>query len=506
MRGTPLSDLYPEFAAEADGWDPTTVSYGSEKKLPWKCAFGHQWIASPNKRTSNNSKCPYCSGLLIRPGFDDLVTTNPELAAEADGWDPTTLRPGSEKKVGWKCKLGHCWSASVVSRAKKKQSGCPYCANRVLLSGFNDVATTNPELAAEADGWDPSEVITGGRAKKDWKCSAGHTWAATISNRTHSKTGCPVCTNQRVSVGDNDFATRFPELAAEADGWDPSTVVFGSNLIRRWKCAIGHSWDARTSHRVEGSQCPYCTNTFVLAGFNDLATLFPNIAAQANGWDPTTVLAKTEKRMQWMCLLGHTWKVSAASRTRPPFTGCPTCSNHKLLAGFNDLATTNPDVAAQADGWDPTTVFAGSANKRKWICEQGHKWTTSVATRTSTRKKGCPSCASSGFDPNKDAWLYFLRHELWGLLQIGITNVPDARLGYHKSIGWEILEIRGPMPGDITKQWEQDILRALKHRRVKLSPNQIAQFSGYTEAWIQEDFPAKSLTELMNLVHTDEGK
>ena len=66
-------------------------------------------------------------------------------------------------------------------------------------------------------------------------------------------------------------------------------------------------------------------------------------------------------------------------------------------------------------------------------------------------------------------------------------------------------ELRGPMPGDVTRQWEQDILHALKRRGVKLAPEQIAgKFSGYTEAWIKEDFPAKSLTELMQLVHNDE--
>ena len=62
-----------------------------------------------------------------------------------------------------------------------------------------------------------------------------------------------------------------------------------------------------------------------------------------------------------------------------------------------------------------------------------------------------------------------------------------------------------PMPGGTTYQWEQDVLHSLKRRGVELAPEHIAgKFSGYTEAWVQEDFPAKSLTELMNLVHEDE--
>jgi hypothetical protein len=61
------------------------------------------------------------------------------------------------------------------------------------------------------------------------------------------------------------------------------------------------------------------------------------------------------------------------------------------------------------------------------------------------------------------------------------------------------------MPGVLTHQWEQDILHALQRRGVSLAPEHVAgKFSGYTEAWIQEDFPANSLSELMQLVHNDE--
>ena len=58
----------------------------------------------------------------------------------------------------------------------------------------------------------------------------------------------------------------------------------------------------------------------------------------------------------------------------------------------------------------------------------------------------------------------------------------------------------------LTHQWEQDILKALRRRFVSLGPEHIAgKFSGYTESWIEEDFPVKSLAELMQLVHDDEN-
>jgi len=63
--------------------------------------------------------------------------------------------------------------------------------------------------------------------------------------------------------------------------------------------------------------------------------------------------------------------------------------------GVNDLATLHPEVAAEADGWDPSTVLAGSHSKMKWVCLEGHRWTTVIKDRT-LGGNGCPSCAEYG--------------------------------------------------------------------------------------------------------------
>ena len=36
-------------------------------------------------------------------------------------------------------------------RSMRVDDSCPYCKNRKLLCGFNDLATTHPELVAEWD-------------------------------------------------------------------------------------------------------------------------------------------------------------------------------------------------------------------------------------------------------------------------------------------------------------------------------------------------------------------
>ena len=118
---------------------------------------------------------------------------------------------------------------------------------------------------------------------------------------------------------------------------------------------------------------------------------------------------------------------------------------------------------------------------------------------------GCPSCAKTGFNPGKPGWLYLFEHELWGLLQIGITNVPDQRLATHQSRGWRLLDLRGPLPGDVAREWEQSILQALRKNGVATGPEHIAgRFDGFSEAWVQEERPAGMLVELMRLVEDQE--
>jgi hypothetical protein len=487
-----LATTHPEIAKEAYGWDPTTVIAGSHKKLKWECNKHHRWISSVGSRTINGSKCLVCSNQKVLAGFNDLATTHPEIAKEAYGWDPRTVVAGSGKRLEWKCKYGHIWTAVTFTR---KQTNCPVCANKKVLAGFNDYATTHPELAQEADGWDPTTVIGGTNKKLKWKCSNGHKWEASGNSRATNKSNCPVCSNQKVLEGVNDLATTHPELAQEADGWDPTTVIAGTNKKLKWKCSNGHKWEAVGSTRVSGTRCPTCVNRKVKKGFNDLATTHPELAQEAYGWDPTTVIAGTNKKLKWKCKNGHIWVESGELRKRG---GCPYCSNHRLLKGFNDLQTTYPAMAKEADGWDPAEVISGTHKRLNWKCDLGHQWNTSVRSRTNSGS-GCPSCAKTGFDPNKSAYLYFLIQPIWEIYQIGITNQPHDRLQKHTRNGFDLLEIRGPMNGHTAKELEDALLQFLKSQKADLSPDHVAgRFDGYSESWTIDSYKVNNLKELID--------
>ncbi len=352
--------------------------------------------------------------------------------------------------------------------------------------GINDLETKFPKLAAEADGWDPSTVTYGSGKKMPWKCKEGHTWRANINNRSCHDKGCPYCANQKLWKGFNDLETKFPEVAAEADGWDPSTVIAGSHKRLPWKCKEGHTWKnsvVQRSYLKRG--CPYCANQKLWKGFNDLETKFPEVASEADGWDPSTVIAGSRKRLPWKCKEGHTWKAVLSNRTSLG-RGCPYCANYKLWKGFNDLETKFPEVAAETDGWDPSTFLAGHYKKMPWKCKEGHKWKATISNRTSGDGSGCPACAEHGFNPEKPAWFYLMRRK--NEQQIGITNDLVTRLKNHKKNGWKELEVIGPIEGSIVQKTERDIKKWLK--------DHVGCISNTKENWSMSKMKINSLAEL----------
>lgn len=277
-----------------------------------------------------------------------------------------------------------------------------------LITGVNDLATTHPALSKE---WDhnknesvtPGDVSHGSVKKAWWRCEKGHSWQAAIYSRTGG-TGCPYCANIKVLPGFNDLPTLNPELVKEWDyeknaGIRPEMVAPNSSKKLWWKCGKGHSWQAVTASRNTGRGCPYCTNRTLLPGFNDLATVYPLLAAEwhteKNGRAaPGQILAGGHKKRWWLCSLGHEWQATVSNRIFG--SGCPYCAGRTVFPGFNDLATTRPDILEE---WDyganadisPTEVSRGSRQSVWWRCKNGHSFKSLIVNRTN-RGTGCPYC------------------------------------------------------------------------------------------------------------------
>ena len=135
-------ELIPEWSERNLPLTPDKITFGSNKRVWWKGACGHEWETSVKAR-SKGEKCPICSGARVIEGINDLATLKPLLAqewSEKNELKPTEVSVASHKKIIWKCKHGHEWEASVKSRTVNG-TGCPYCSHNKVLAGFNDLAS-----------------------------------------------------------------------------------------------------------------------------------------------------------------------------------------------------------------------------------------------------------------------------------------------------------------------------------------------------------------------------
>lgn len=357
-----------------------------------------------------------------------IADTHPALAAEwhptkNDGLTPQQLTFGSHQRIWWLGKCGHEWQADIAHRAHG--DGCPFCSGKKILLGYNDLATTHPELAAE---WHPTKnedltprmVTVGSNKKVYWLGKCGHEWQAFIFNRTRGN-NCPYCSGQKVLTGFNDLAKTHSSLA---DEWHPTknglitpqTVTSGSHKKVWWRCSLGHEWESVVKDRVVGNGCPICSGKKVLPGYNDLATINPSLSAEwhpvkNNDLTPKQITKGYGKKAWWLGKCGHEWKARVPDRLQG--RGCPVCAGKIVVQGQNDLQTINPLLAAE---WHPTRngsltprmVTAGSGKKVWWQCHKGHEWQTDIASRSSG--SGCPHCsAESKTSFPEQAIFYYLR-------------------------------------------------------------------------------------------------
>jgi ssDNA-binding Zn-finger/Zn-ribbon topoisomerase 1 len=110
---------------------------------------------------------------------------------------PETVNLNSHHKVWWKCKNGHEWKTAVYSRSGKDKVGCPFCSGKKILSGYNDLASLYPQIAAEWSSKNlpllPNKIAAQSNKKFWWTCpTCNYTYEASAAHRVRGR-NCPQC-------------------------------------------------------------------------------------------------------------------------------------------------------------------------------------------------------------------------------------------------------------------------------------------------------------------------
>ena len=122
-----LATTHPNIAQELlDSEDGHKYTYGSSKKVTWKCVTcSGEWNSTVSNRVKG-SGCPYCDGRKPVSGENDFQSMFPDMYAELTNPPLHPLTVGSAYRGEWKCGKGHTWETSVAHRTYYN-SQCPVC-------------------------------------------------------------------------------------------------------------------------------------------------------------------------------------------------------------------------------------------------------------------------------------------------------------------------------------------------------------------------------------------
>jgi hypothetical protein len=206
-----LHQTHPALASQIDaglnpGLDTRRIGKSDRRLIFWKCPEGHVYRMSVVRRVRGRS-CITCTptGWTI-DHYPDVARQLDQRKNSEEFVGPVSYHPASSRiKLWWKCPTGHSYRARPTDRIYL-HTGCPYCAHRKILVGFNDLTTTAPFLVPDWSPKNPDPPTTYMRASHHvawWICAAGHAdYARPIFYRTIDGSGCPTCPDRRLTVSD----------------------------------------------------------------------------------------------------------------------------------------------------------------------------------------------------------------------------------------------------------------------------------------------------------------
>lgn len=380
--------------------DITAISSGSNYKALWDCdVCSHRWSAAVKSVAKLGSGCPKCSGRVARTGETDLQTMEPDLARAYSCSNPRSaslISRWSHEVVTWSCvQCAGEWTAKVSNVRS------PLC--RTCRKHEGSIARQRPELLtwwSPANDRTPQETPDQYTRTALWRCDQEHEWPASPA---HFKPVCPEC---RRESQERDHEQRAQEreqrrqarLAAEEERARERKHRQQQRHERAQRIEQAKAERARQAKERSRRQEARERERAKQRRAASLAVKNPELAGQLHpdsGVEPYEEPAASGTKALWLGPCGHEWEARISDRYAKG-SGCPFCSNNKVLAGFNDLATTHPGMAAQWGENNPLSareVTAGSNRRIWWRCERGHTWQAAPLLRTQTGT-GCPKCSN----------------------------------------------------------------------------------------------------------------
>ena len=409
---TVCPNLKKEWDFENNILNPYKLTAGSNKIASWVCVNGHHFNMKISHRKDGHG-CPYCSGNKILSGFNDLETwcknhDNHTLKK----WDyiknnilPSECSKTSNLKVWWKCDIcGYEYKNSIGNEVSNIY--CPKCNKRnktsfpeqviyfYLKKEFHDAINGYKDKKngiTEIDIYIPSLKIG---VEYD-----GINWHGSDTTYKKELLKYNACRNNNIHL------IRFKEKVLERDFKTCDEILTSSYNIDISKFndevqSFINRYNDNIKIDIEKDRVNIYNQYLSILKNKSLATLYPEIAKE---WDyeknspltPEMIPAFINEKFYFVCNKGHSYEINVSKRTSRG-DSCPICSGKRVQKGYNDLATTNPELLKE---WDyekniikPEEISRGYDKKVWWKCKKcGNSYYSSPNSRSS-QNVGCKYC------------------------------------------------------------------------------------------------------------------
>ena len=429
-------ELLSEWDYDRNEFLPEDYYPKSEKTVFWKCEKEqHSYSAPICFRTIHDTKCCYCSGRRVLPGFNDLkswcekngrVDLLKEWSVKKNEESPEDVTKTSHKRIEWEClKCKKTYSAYISDRVAKG-SGCPYCAGRLPIVGKNDLMTWCRKNERDDLIKDWAEDLNQGRSMTDytyasnkkviWKCNVcANVWKAAVYSRTVGNRGCSNCKVAGTSFPEQFIFLTMKSIFPQAKNRDTSIGVELDVFLPQLEIAIeynGYYYHYDEVHKKADD------NKRSLCEKEGIALLqIVEIVEGNNGdegdyirWrysrDKNELVNLTQRILRWMenksgCEIEKEqieWNQIYKDARERTYN----------VEYKNSLEYKSPGISVEWDyirneGIKPSQVSNGSKDLCYWVCSKcGTPFAMKINDRTRKKGAGCPKC---GKEKQIESWI-----------------------------------------------------------------------------------------------------
>lgn len=157
------------------------------------------WDIAPFNILQHPTGCKECVNEIMEKYYNDKRKTDKQFRKEVEtlgsGIKPKGTYKGTHKHMLFECKFGHIWPSTPHDILDGY--GCPFCAGNAVLQGYNDLWTTNPEMAKMLKNPNVGyEISRGSHLEVDWICPDCGTLKTSSPKQVYAYgLACPKCSD-----------------------------------------------------------------------------------------------------------------------------------------------------------------------------------------------------------------------------------------------------------------------------------------------------------------------